>query len=68
MRAAAIATWPAFLLVCNSANFTMPDTPSIAPKPEQDYLAFLAQGRFMIQRSRSARATPVQTNRTNEAA
>jgi uncharacterized OB-fold protein len=54
VRAAAIATWSEFLLVCNSANFTMPDTPSIAPKPEQDYLAFLAQGRFMIQRSRSS--------------
>ena len=32
----------------------MPDTPPTAPRPEQEFLAFLAQGRFMIQRSRSS--------------
>lgn len=32
----------------------MPDTPPTIPRPEQEFLAFLAQGRFMIQRSRSS--------------
>ncbi len=33
----------------------MPDTaPASAIRPEQDYLRFLAEGRFMIQRSRAS--------------
>lgn len=32
----------------------MPSDNPTSPRPEQDYLAFLAQGRFMIQRSRSS--------------
>lgn len=32
----------------------MPDMPPTIPRPEQEFMAFLAQGRFMIQRSRSS--------------